>query len=71
VSDYRPDLLWTTRRVSPEPGETWIRRKTGERFEVWGVSARWVDLYPHRPGNRRPIDVITHNFLQEFEPEDL
>jgi hypothetical protein len=53
----------------PEPGQTWIRRKTGERFEVWAVSPRWVVVYPLRAGNRRPVDVIAHNFGQEFEPE--
>jgi hypothetical protein len=55
----------------PEPGETWVRRKTGERFEVWDAFPRWVIVYPHRAGNRRPVHVITHNFFQEFEPEDV
>lgn len=51
----------------PEPGESWTKRKTGERFEVWAVYPRWVVVYPERAGNRRPVHVITHNFLQEFE----
>jgi hypothetical protein len=54
----------------PEPREIWVKRKTGERFEVWNVFERWVIVYPERGGNRRPIHVITHNFLQEFQPGD-
>jgi hypothetical protein len=54
----------------PEPREIWIKRKTGERFEVWSVFERWVIVYPERSGNRRPVHVITHNFLQEFLPAE-
>jgi hypothetical protein len=54
----------------PEPGEIWQRRKTGELFEVWSVYERWVVVYADRPGNRRPVHVITHNFLQGFVPSD-
>jgi hypothetical protein len=54
----------------PERGEIWIKRQTSERVEVWTVNQRWVTIYPQRSGNRRPVDVITHNFLQEFLPAD-
>jgi hypothetical protein len=56
-------------RELPEPHTIWVKRKTGEHFEIWGAGPRWVTVYPLRPGNRRPVDVITHNFFQEFVPE--
>lgn len=52
----------------PDPREIWIKRKTGERFEVWSVFERWVIVYPEHGGNRRPVHVITHNFLQGSGP---
>jgi hypothetical protein len=58
-------------RELPEAGTVWTQRKTGERFEVWDSFPRWVIVYPLRPGNRRPVHVITHNFFQEFVPTDL
>jgi hypothetical protein len=54
----------------PEPREIWVKRKTGERFEVRSVFERWVIVYPERSGNRRPVHVITHNFPQEFLPAE-
>jgi hypothetical protein len=50
----------------PEYGEIWVKRKTGERFEVWSSHPRWVIVHPLRDGNRRPVHVITNNFFQEF-----
>ena len=54
----------------PQPREIWVKRKTGERFEVWSAFERWVIIYPERSGNRRHVHVITHNFLQEFQPAE-
>jgi hypothetical protein len=36
----------------PERGEIWVKRKTGERFEVWSVHDRWVIVYPERSGKQ-------------------
>lgn len=47
----------------PESGEIWIKRKTGERFEVWSSYPRWVIVYPLRDGNRRSVHVITNKLL--------
>lgn len=52
----------------PAKGEVWVKRKTGERFEVWATGPRWITVYPLRGGNRRPVDVVTHNFFQEYVP---
>jgi hypothetical protein len=62
----RRNLSPVTDRELPEEGEIWEKRKTGERFEVWDTSPRWVTIYPLRAGNRRAVDVITHNFFQEY-----
>lgn len=56
-------------RELPQPGEVWVKRKTGERFEVWSSFPRWVIVYPLREGNRRQVHVITNNFLQEYVAE--
>ena len=49
-------------REMPERGEVWVKRKSGERFEVWAAYPRWIVVYPLLDGNRRPIHVITNNF---------
>jgi len=53
-------------REMPERGEVWVKRKSGERFEVWAAYPRWIVVYPLLDGNRRPIHVITNNFFQEY-----
>jgi hypothetical protein len=57
-------------RPLPESGEIWIKRKTGERFEVQSSYPRSVVAYPLQAGNRRPIHVITNNCFQEFVPDN-
>lgn len=53
-------------RSQKSRGEVWVKRKSGERFEVWAAYPRWIVVYPLLDQNRRPIHVITNNFFQEY-----
>jgi hypothetical protein len=53
----------------PDAGEVWIKRKTGERFEVMWAFPKMVGLRPLREDRTRPIQLRPNNLFQEYEPE--
>ncbi|MDA0164112.1 hypothetical protein OM076_27815 [Solirubrobacter ginsenosidimutans] len=54
----------------PEPGEVWVKRKTGERYEVMYAFPKMVGLRPLRADRTRPVQFRPNNLFQEYSPED-
>ena len=56
-------------RPLPQEGEVWVKRQTGDRFEVMYAYPKMVGLRPLRPDRTRPVQMRPNNIFQEYVPE--